>query len=129
MMKTFASENVPSISRPVDWLRLTIAVLVPCYNEILTIGSGVSKFRKALPTATIYVCDNNATDGSIEIAEAAGAVVRAEQRQGTGFVVRRMFADTDGYIYALILSFAHALDHLLNRCVGKSVHVVLRRRA
>ena len=72
-----------------------VAVLVPCYNEAPTIAKVVSDFRAALPEATIYVYDNNSTDGTADIAAAAGAVVRRESRQGKGNVVRSMFRDID----------------------------------
>ena len=65
-----------------------IAVLIPCYNESLTIGKVVRDFRQALPEATIYVYDNNSTDGTGEIARQAGAVVRYERKQGKGNVIR-----------------------------------------
>ena len=67
-----------------------IAVLVPCFNEELTVGKTVAAFREALPLATIYVYDNNSTDRTIDVARAAGAVVRTEPRQGKGNVVRRV---------------------------------------
>jgi glycosyltransferase involved in cell wall biosynthesis len=79
-----------------------IAVLVPCFNEELTVGKTVADFRKALPLATVYVYDNNSTDRTVEIANAAGAVVRNESRQGKGNVVRRMFADIDADVYVLV---------------------------
>ncbi len=79
----------------------TIAVLLPCYNEGLAIRTVIERFRAALPTAKIYVYDNNSSDGSADIARAAGAVVRSEPRQGKGFVVRRMFADIDADIYVM----------------------------
>jgi glycosyltransferase involved in cell wall biosynthesis len=79
-----------------------IAVLVPCYNEELTVGATVCAFREALPLAAIYVYDNNSSDRTREIARAAGAMVRAEQRQGKGHVVRRMFADIEADIYVLV---------------------------
>jgi glycosyltransferase involved in cell wall biosynthesis len=79
-----------------------IVVLVPCFNEELTVGKTVEGFREALPFATIYVYDNNSTDRTVEVAEAAGAVVRSETRQGKGNVVRRMFADIDADIYVLV---------------------------
>lgn len=69
----------------------TIAVLIPCYNESQTITKVVSAFRTALPEATVYVYDNNSTDGTDELARAAGAVVRYERRQGKGNVIRSMF--------------------------------------
>jgi glycosyltransferase involved in cell wall biosynthesis len=79
-----------------------IAVLVPCFNEELTVGQTVADFREALPLATVYVYDNNSTDRTIDAAKAAGAVVRNESRQGKGNVVRRMFADIDADIYVLV---------------------------
>jgi glycosyltransferase involved in cell wall biosynthesis len=79
-----------------------IVVLVPCFNEELTVGKTVKGFREALPFATIYVYDNNSTDRTVEVAEAAGAVVRSETRQGKGNVVRRMFADIDADVYVLV---------------------------
>jgi glycosyltransferase involved in cell wall biosynthesis len=79
-----------------------IAVLIPCFNEALTVGTTVADFREALPSATVYVYDNNSTDRTIEVAQAAGAVVRREPRQGKGQVVRRMFADVNADIYVLV---------------------------
>ena len=78
-----------------------IAVLLPCYNEEATIGATVAGFRQALPSATVYVYDNNSTDRTREIAEAAGAVVRSESQQGKGRVVRRMFADVEADVYVM----------------------------
>lgn len=79
-----------------------IAVLVPCYNEAATVERVVADFRAALPTATIYVYDNNSKDGTAELAAQAGAVVRRETRQGKGNVVRRMFADIEADVYVLV---------------------------
>jgi glycosyltransferase involved in cell wall biosynthesis len=79
-----------------------LAVLVPCFNEETAIGKVVADFRCALPKATIYVYDNNSTDGTVEVARAAGALVRREAHQGKGNVVRRMFADIDADIYVLV---------------------------
>src|SRR5512132_1980887 len=81
---------------------LRIAVLVPCFNEEAAVATVVSDFRKALPTAEIFVYDNNSRDRTIEVARAAGATVRSERRQGKGHVVRRMFADVDADIYVLV---------------------------
>lgn len=81
---------------------LDIAVLIPCYNEEKTIGQVVRDFRLALPSAHIYVYDNNSTDGTSAGAAAAGAIVRHELRQGKGNVVRRMFADIDANAYLLV---------------------------
>ena len=81
---------------------LRIAVLVPCFNEEAAVATVVSDFRKALPTAEIFVYDNNSIDRTIAVARAAGAQVRSERRQGKGHVVRRMFADIDADIYVLV---------------------------
>ena len=78
-----------------------IAVLVPCYNEALTVGRVVAEFRQALPGCAIYVYDNRSTDGTGDIARAAGAQVRREPRPGKGVVVRRMFAEIDADIYVM----------------------------
>ena len=79
-----------------------VAVLVPCYNEEKTIADVVRGFRAALPGAEIYVYDNNSKDRTVEVARAAGAVVRTETLQGKGNVVRRMFADIEADIYVMI---------------------------
>ena len=78
-----------------------IAVLLPCFNEEAAIGETVAGFRAALPTATIYVYDNNSRDRTCELAAAAGAIVRTERQQGKGHVVRRMFADIDADVYLM----------------------------
>ena len=79
-----------------------IAVLVPCYNEEATIATVVTDFRKALPSAEVYVYDNNSSDHTASAARDAGANVRSEYRQGKGNVVRRMFADIDADVYVLV---------------------------
>jgi glycosyltransferase involved in cell wall biosynthesis len=79
-----------------------IAVLVPCYNEAVTIAQVVADFRAALPQAKIYVYDNNSTDGTSEVARAAGAIVRVERRQGKGNVVRRMFSEIEADCYIMV---------------------------
>jgi glycosyltransferase involved in cell wall biosynthesis len=80
----------------------SIAVLVPCFNEETSIASVVANFRGALPTATIYVYDNNSTDRTFDVARSAGAIVRRGTHQGKGNVVRRMFADVEADIYVLV---------------------------
>ena len=79
-----------------------VAVLIPCYNEEAAIGKVVADFRAALPDAAVYVYDNNSTDRTREAAVKAGAIVRREQHQGKGRVVRRMFTDIDADIYVLV---------------------------
>jgi glycosyltransferase involved in cell wall biosynthesis len=78
-----------------------IAVLLPCYNEEAAIAATVAGFRAALPSATVYVYDNNSRDRTREIAAEAGAIVRSERQQGKGHVVRRMFADIDADVYVM----------------------------
>lgn len=80
----------------------TIAVLIPCYNEEAAIGKVVQDFRAALPDAIVYVYDNNSKDRTVEVARAAGAVVRREPLQGKGNVMRRMFADIEADVYVLV---------------------------
>ena len=79
-----------------------VAVLIPCYNESAAVGTVVRDFRAALPEAAIYVYDNNSKDDTVEVARAAGAIVRQEKRQGKGNVVRRMFADIEADAYVLV---------------------------
>lgn len=79
-----------------------VAVLIPCYNEALTIGSVVRGFREALPYARIYVFDNNSKDDTARIAAEAGAIVRTETLQGKGNVVRRMFRDIEADLYVMV---------------------------
>ncbi len=81
---------------------LQVAVLIPCFNEQQSIGKVVHDFREALPSAAIYVYDNNSTDRTLEVAEEAGAVVAREPLQGKGNVVRRMFADIEADVYVLV---------------------------
>ncbi len=79
-----------------------VAVLLPCYNEALTIEKVVRDFRKELPEAQIWVYDNNSSDGSAELALAAGALVRKVTQQGKGHVVRRMFQEVDADVYVMV---------------------------
>jgi glycosyltransferase involved in cell wall biosynthesis len=79
-----------------------IAILIPCYNEAATIAGVIEEFRSTLPSAEIYVYDNNSNDGTDRIAQSAGAIVRYELRQGKGYVVRRMFQEVDADIYIMV---------------------------
>ncbi len=78
------------------------AVLIPCFNEEITVAKVITDFKKELPDAKIYVFDNNSTDKTAERAQAAGATVIREPRQGKGFVVRSMFSKIDADIYILV---------------------------
>lgn len=81
---------------------MKIAVLIPCYNEELTIEKVIKDFKKELPNADIYVYDNNSKDKTAEIARRNGAIVKHEYRQGKGNVVRSMFRDVDADIYVMV---------------------------
>ena len=81
---------------------MKIAVLIPCYNEELTIEKVVKDFKKELPEADIYVYDNNSKDKTVEKATNAGAIIRYENRQGKGNVVRTMFKDIDADLYIMV---------------------------
>jgi glycosyltransferase involved in cell wall biosynthesis len=77
-------------------------VLVPCYNEAQTIGQVIAGFRESVPSAVIYVYDNNSRDNTKAVAREAGAIVRSETNQGKGHVVRRMFSDIQADAYLLV---------------------------
>ena len=108
---------------------VSIAVLLPCHNEEVTIAKCVTDFLEALPSATVYVYDNNSTDRTAEVA-AAGAVVRREPNKGKGQVVRRMFSDIDADVYVMAdgdntydaasapFLVAHLLSNHLDMVVG-----------
>jgi glycosyltransferase involved in cell wall biosynthesis len=78
------------------------AVLIPCYNEAVTIADVVRSFRDALPAARIYVFDNNSTDGTATVAREAGADVLSERRQGKGYVIQTMFRKVDADVYVMV---------------------------
>jgi len=109
-----------------------IAVLIPCYNEALTIAKVVTDFRAQLPEAAIYVYDNNSTDDSVKRATEAGAIVRSEPRQGKGHVMRRMFRDLDADVYVMVDADATydapSARAMIAELVGKSVDMVVGAR-
>ena len=102
-----------------------IAVLVPCYNEAKTVGKVVRDFLRELPGCTVYVYDNNSTDGTAELAEEAGAVVRREYRQGKGNVIRRMFREIDAECYVMV----DGDDTYPAECAPALIAPVLERQA
>lgn len=109
-----------------------IAILIPCYNESLTIKKVVEDYRQVLPEATIYVYDNNSTDGTDEIARQAGAEVRYEYRQGKGNVIRSMFRDIDADCYLMIDGDdtypAENAREMVNLVLDKGVDMVIGDR-
>jgi glycosyltransferase involved in cell wall biosynthesis len=92
----------PSLLPEARFAGLSIAVLVPCYNEAAAIEQVITGFREVLPQARILIFDNNSTDETVAIAKRAGAETRHVLRQGKGNVVRRMFADVDADLYVLV---------------------------
>ena len=111
---------------------LEIAVIVPCFNEAAAIGKVVSDFRAALPTATVYVYDNNSTDDTSAVAAAAGARVFKETRRGKGNVVRRMFQDIEADVYVMVdgddTYDASRAPELVEKLVHDNLDMVVGRR-
>lgn len=112
--------------------RLRIAILLPCYNEEAAIAQTVAAFRAALPSARIYVYDNNSRDRTGEVAQGAGAIVREEKMQGKGNVVRRMFADIEADVYIMadgdMTYDATAAPELVRRLVDERLDMVVGAR-
>ena len=111
---------------------LDVAVLIPCLNEEAAIGKVVADFRTALPGATVYVYDNNSTDRTVEVATAAGAIVRRERRPGKGNVVRRMFQDIEADVYVMVdgddTYDAARAPELVDRLVTDNLDMVVGKR-
>jgi glycosyltransferase involved in cell wall biosynthesis len=127
--------TVPTIERrPIE-----VAILIPCYNEESAIGGVVSAFRAALPSARIYLYDNNSEDRTVAAGGAAGAIVRHEPMQGKGNVVRRMFADVQADVYVLVDGdgtydasdalrlIGHLLEHHVDLVNGLRTGIHVRR--
>ena len=115
-----------AVAAPLETRR--IAVLIPCYNEEAAIADVVKAFAAALPSAAIYVFDNNSSDATVAIARAAGAIVGIETRQGKGNVVRRMFADIDADLYVLVdgdaTYEASAAPQLVEKLIAENLDMV-----
>ena len=111
---------------------LEIAVLVPCLNEAAASGKVVADFRAALPGATVYVYDNNSTDGTGDVAAKAGAEVRRERRPGKGNVVRRMFQDIEADLYVMVdgddTYDAARAPELCEKLVAENLDMLVGRR-
>lgn len=126
-------EELDALLPQSSWVKnRSIAVLLPCYNEVAAIAGVIVDFRSALPSAAIYVYDNNSTDGTAEAAEKAGAIVRRESYQGKGNVVRRMLADIDADIYVLADGDAtydtSAAGRLIDALVSGNLDMVIGTR-
>lgn len=92
----------PEAAETVPTAKGHVAVLIPCYNEELTVGEVIDDFRQVLPGASIYVYDNNSSDRTAQVAREHGAQVRFEPRQGKGVTVRQMFRDIEADCYLLV---------------------------
>ncbi|HEX8380612.1 MAG TPA: glycosyltransferase family 2 protein [Allosphingosinicella sp.] len=112
--------------------QLRIAILLPCFNEEAAIAQTVAAFRAALPSARVFVYDNNSADRTREVAAAAGATVREERMQGKGNVVRRMFADIEADVYVMadgdMTYDASAAPELVRRLVDERLDMVVGAR-
>ena len=102
MIITDIKSNTDKYILPKEVIMDKIAVLIPCYNEALSISKVIADFKQALPEAIIYVYDNNSSDGTAELALKAGAIVRHEYQQGKGNVIRRMFREIDAKCYIMV---------------------------
>jgi hypothetical protein len=121
------------LNMDVDITALSIAVIIPCYNEGASILTVVADFKRSVPSAAIYVYDNNSQDDTAAEARTAGAIVRSETRQGKGYVVRRMFADIEADVYVMVdgddTYDATAADGMINKLVRENLDMVSGARA
>jgi glycosyltransferase involved in cell wall biosynthesis len=105
---------------------------VPCFNEAAAIAKVVDDFKTSLPTARVYVYDNNSTDETVQVATAAGAEVRSETRRGKGNVVRRMFQDVDADVYIMVdgddTYEASAAPQLVEKLVNENLDMLVGKR-
>src|SRR5271168_46408 len=112
--------------------RRKIAVIIPCFNEAHSIAEVVHGFKSVLPSAKIYVFDNNSTDETVANASAAGALIRRETLQGKGNVVRRMFADVDADAYVMADGDStydpSCAAHMVNRLFEERLDMVVGTR-
>src|SRR5581483_3411578 len=93
--------------------KTTVAVLIPCFNEEVTVGKVIDDFRRVIPQAAIYVFDNNSTDATARLAREHGAVVLHEKRQGKGYVVQSMLQKIDADYYVMVDGDdTYSADHL-----------------
>ena len=111
---------------------MDIAILIPCYNEELTIKKVIQDFQKELPEAKIYVYDNNSTDNSYEVAKSCGVFILRENRQGKGNVVRSMFRDINADVYVMVDADdtypAEFVHKLINCLIEEKVDMVVGDR-
>jgi len=110
-----------------------VAVLIPCYNEEKTISEVVAEYKAALPDSTVYVYDNNSSDNTYNVAKEAGAIVRREEYQGKGNVIRRMFADIEADAYLLVdgdMTYDSSVANLMiNKLIDNKLDMVICARS
>lgn len=116
-----------------DLNKIKIAVLIPCLNEETTISQVITDFKHSLPSAEIYVYDNNSTDKTKDIAQQAGAITRFEPKKGKGNVIRRMFADIEADVYVMVdgdgTYDASIAPVLINALINQSLDMVCGSRS
>lgn len=109
-----------------------IAILIPCYNEELTIKKVIEDFKRELPQAEIYVYNNNSKDKTYEIAKECGVIVKNEYNQGKGNVIRRMFREIDADIYIMVDADdtypAESVHDLIKPIIDKTADMVVGDR-
>ena len=109
-----------------------IAIIIPCFDEGLTIANVISDCKKFLPEAEIYVCDNNSTDNTAKIAEESGAIIKYEKRQGKGNVIRKMFREIDADCYVMVdgdLTYPmNCVQHMCNLVLKDNIDIVIGDR-
>jgi len=113
-------------------MKQKIAAIIPCYNEELTIGKVIKDIKDLVPEALVYVCDNNSTDRTYDVAKSAGASVFKENKQGKGFVVQTLFDKVDADIYVMVdgddtYDLTHLREMVSSVINGNAVMVVGRR--
>jgi glycosyltransferase involved in cell wall biosynthesis len=108
---------------------LDIALLVPCYNEALSIEKVIKDFHSQLPSLSIVIFDNNSSDNTSEIAQHAGAEVVKVTLRGKGNVVRRMFADVDADVFVMVdgdaTYDATAIKSLIDKLIDERLDMVV----
>jgi glycosyltransferase involved in cell wall biosynthesis len=111
---------------------INVAIIVPCFNEALSIQKVITDFRQVLPEASIFIFDNNSTDDTVQIAKESGVQVYSVKQQGKGNVVRRMFADVDADIYVMVdgdaTYDAFSCNLLINKLVSENLDMVVGSR-
>ena len=113
--------------------KVKVAVLIPCYNEEKTVLEVVAEYKATLPDSTIYVYDNNSSDNTYNVAKEAGAIVRREEYQGKGNVIRRMFADIEADAYLLVdgdMTYDSSVANLMiNKLIDNKLDMVICARS